>query len=72
MHCIGPYLTELGSDVAYAAREDLIYASTLAGIVIAQSSGTTLIYGMGYQPTYYKGFAHGGAMGCLFLHTWLS
>lgn len=65
MHFIGPHLTELGSDVSYAAREDLMYASTLAGIVIAQS-GTTLIHGMGYQLTYYKGFTHGRANGMLF------
>ena len=42
-----------------------MYGSTLAGIVIAQT-GTTLIHGMGYQLTYYKGLTHGRANGILF------
>jgi hypothetical protein len=62
MHCIGPYLTELGSDVCvnisrYCYCSEQRYDSHLWN---------------GISATYYKGFAHGGAMGCLFLHTWLS
>ena len=62
---IGIHLQALGHDISYAIREDLMYGSTLAGIVIAQT-GTTLIHGMGYQLTYYKGLSHGRANGILF------
>ncbi len=48
-----------------AVREDLLYGSLLAGIVIAQT-GTTLIHAMGYQLTYYKGLTHGRANAKLF------
>lgn len=65
MRFIGARLPELGEPVSYEAREDLMYGSTLAGIVIAQT-GTTLIHGMGYQLTYYKGISHGRANGMLF------
>lgn len=45
-------------------REKLIIASTLAGMVIAQS-GTSLPHGMGYPLTYYHNIAHGKANGIL-------
>lgn len=61
---LGMHLTELRGELSYAVREDLMYGSTLAGIVIAQT-GTTLVHGMGYQLTYYKGLAHGRANGLL-------
>lgn len=64
MRFIGVRLTELRGELPYAVREDLMYGSTLAGIAIAQS-GTTLVHGMGYQLTYYKGLSHGRANGLL-------
>lgn len=64
---IGMHLTALDQEISYAIREDLMYGSTLAGIVIAQT-GTTLIHGMGYPLTYYKGLSHGRANGILFPH----
>lgn len=42
----------------------LIYASTLAGIVIAQT-GTTTVHSMGYPLTYFKGIPHGMANGLI-------
>lgn len=65
MRFLGSQLPALGGPLTYDAREDLMYGSTLAGIVIAQT-GTTLIHGMGYQLTYYKGLTHGRANGILF------
>ncbi|WP_301860586.1 iron-containing alcohol dehydrogenase family protein [uncultured Megasphaera sp.] len=65
MRFLGIHLDALDQELSYAVREDLMYASTLAGIVIAQT-GTTLIHGMGYQLTYYKGLSHGRANGILF------
>jgi alcohol dehydrogenase class IV len=62
---LGSRLPALGGPLTYDVREDLMYGSTLAGIVIAQT-GTTLIHGMGYQLTYYKGLTHGRANGILF------
>lgn len=64
MRFLGVHLANLRGDLSYAVREDLMYASTLAGIVIAQA-GTTLVHGMGYPLTYYKGFSHGRANGLL-------
>ena len=60
----GLHLTQLRGTLSYAVREDLMYASTLAGIVISQA-GTTLVHGMGYCLTYYRGFSHGRANGLL-------
>lgn len=45
-------------------REQLLYASMLAGIVIAQS-GTTAVHALGYSLTYFKGIDHGAANGYL-------
>ena len=45
-----------GNDIE--AREQMIYAATLAGIVLAQS-GSTLVHGMGYPLTLYSGVPHG-------------
>jgi alcohol dehydrogenase class IV len=46
------------------ARAQMLYASMLAGCVIAQS-GTTLVHGMGYYYTLECGIAHGLANGLL-------
>jgi alcohol dehydrogenase class IV len=43
---------------------DLLYASTLAGMVIA-NTGTTVVHAMGYSLTYYKEISHGRATGLL-------
>ena len=43
-------------------REDLLYSSMLAGIVIAQA-GTTAAHAMGYSLTFYKDIDHGKANG---------
>ncbi|HCB99855.1 MAG TPA: alcohol dehydrogenase [Ruminococcaceae bacterium] len=51
---------ELGDKV----REELIYASTLAGIAIAHT-GTTAVHSMGYSLTYFKHIDHGRANGLL-------
>lgn len=64
MRFLGPHLTDLEGTIPYAVREDLMYGATAAGIVIAQT-GTTLVHGMGYQLTYYKGLSHGRANGLL-------
>jgi len=42
----------------------LLYASTLAGMVIA-NTGTTVVHAMGYSLTYYKDISHGRANGLL-------
>ncbi|MBQ7898150.1 MAG: iron-containing alcohol dehydrogenase [Clostridia bacterium] len=44
--------------------QSLIYASTLAGIVIAQT-GTTTVHSMGYPLTYFKNIPHGMANGLI-------
>lgn len=45
-------------------RSKLLYASTLGGIVIAQT-GTTAVHSMGYSLTYFKNIDHGRANGLL-------
>ena len=50
---------ELPSD---EEREELLYASMLAGTCIAQT-GTTAVHAMGYPLTYYRGIDHGRANG---------
>lgn len=46
------------------SRERLLYASMLAGIVIAHA-GTTVVHAMGYPLTYYRDIDHGRANGLL-------
>lgn len=53
------------SDYRKEVREDLMLASMLAGMVIAQT-GTSLPHGMGYGLTYHYGLPHGLANGILF------
>lgn len=50
--------------IDYTDRENLLYASMIAGIVIARV-GTTVLHAMGYSLTYFKGVAHGQANGIL-------
>lgn len=45
-------------------RKQLLYASFLAGMVIAQT-GTTAVHAMGYSLTYFKDIDHGRANGLL-------
>lgn len=45
-------------------RDKLLYAATLAGMVIA-NTGTTAVHAMGYSLTYYKHIDHGRANGLL-------
>ncbi|MCW2276942.1 iron-containing alcohol dehydrogenase family protein [Heliophilum fasciatum] len=47
-----------------ADREALLYASTLAGMVIAQT-GTTAVHALGYSLTYFHNVPHGRANGLL-------
>ncbi|MBW9151746.1 iron-containing alcohol dehydrogenase family protein [Clostridium estertheticum] len=51
-------------DFTCAVREKLMLASTIAGMVIAQS-GTSLPHGMGYALTYFHNIPHGMANGVL-------
>jgi len=68
MDCIPTMLLALESDAAFtfsrAQREQLLQASFLAGIVIAQT-GTTVVHAMGYSLTYFKDIDHGRANGLL-------
>lgn len=45
-------------------REKLLYMAMLGGMVIAHT-GTTIVHGMGYSLTYFKGLPHGKANGIL-------
>ncbi|MDK2807370.1 MAG: hypothetical protein PWP24_99 [Clostridiales bacterium] len=57
-----PKLLQQQFDASF--REAVLYASMLAGMVIAQT-GTSLPHGMGYALTYHKGLSHGAANGIL-------
>ena len=46
------------------ACTELLWASTLGGIVISQT-GTTIVHSMGYELTYFKNIPHGMANGLL-------
>ncbi|MDR1947540.1 MAG: iron-containing alcohol dehydrogenase [Desulfovibrio sp.] len=52
------------SDTSGETRWKLLCASTLAGMVIA-NTGTTAVHAMGYSLTYYKNIDHGKANGLL-------
>ena len=52
----------------YEFRENMMYASTLAGMVIAQS-GTTVNHAFGYPVTTFKGVRHGQATGMFLVET---
>ncbi|CUH94872.1 hypothetical protein P22_0938 [Propionispora sp. 2/2-37] len=55
--------------LGFAVREQLLYASMLAGMVIAHT-GTTALHSMGYSLTYFKDIDHGRANGLL-MHEYL-
>lgn len=54
----------LSGKIGPEARADLIYASTLGGMVIAHT-GTTAVHSMGYSLTYFHHIDHGRANGLL-------
>ena len=66
MACLGRNLPLLrrGDGLDFSSREQLLYASLLAGIVIAHT-GTTMLHAMGYSLTYFKKIEHGRANGIL-------
>jgi len=66
MSIIGTLLPVLGRGdrLTLDQRDRMLYASMLAGIVIAQS-GTTIVHAMGYSLTYFKGLDHGIANGLI-------
>lgn len=67
---IGECIPDLISgDIKSEVREKLLYASMLAGIVIAHA-GTTAVHAMGYPLTYHRNIDHGRANG-LVLHSYL-
>lgn len=51
-------------DLTYENREQLLYASMLAGMVITHT-GTTAVHVLGYSLTYFKNADHGRANGLL-------
>ena len=57
-------MLRLGDSLDFNVREQLLTASLLAGIVIAQT-GTTALHAMGYSLTYFKKIEHGRANGLL-------
>ena len=59
-----PKLEKESPELSLEDRDALLYASLLAGTVIAQS-GTTAVHAMGYFLTYYHGADHGEANGVL-------
>lgn len=62
---IGSVLQNIDAEnITLNEREKLLYASMLAGVVIAQT-GTNFIHSLGYPLTYYKGLPHGLANGVL-------
>jgi len=65
MAILGPALAKLsGSAPGREDRQKFLYASFLAGCVIAQT-GTTVLHAMGYHLTIFHGVEHGRANGLL-------
>lgn len=65
---IGECIPELvKGEINNDTREKLLYASMLAGIVIAHA-GTTAVHAMGYPLTYHKHIDHGRANGLVLYH----
>lgn len=65
LRIIGKHLNMLENGVFNVeACTELLWASTLGGIVISQT-GTTIVHSMGYQLTYFKDIPHGQANGLL-------
>jgi len=59
--CLDNLLT---NKIDYRIREKLLYMAMLGGMVISHT-GTTIVHGLGYPLTYYKGIPHGRANGML-------
>lgn len=55
----------LKGELSFEDREKLMIASSMAGMIIAQT-GTSIPHGMGYNLTYFKNVPHGIANGCLY------
>lgn len=55
---------KLNEILTFHDREELLYASCMAGMVIAQT-GTTIVHGMGYSLTFFQDVDHGKANGLL-------
>lgn len=68
MACVPEMLKAIKSpseaDFSPQTRENLLQASFMAGVVIAQT-GTTAVHAMGYSLTYFKHIDHGKANGIL-------
>lgn len=66
MRLLGVSLKKLTDKSApsFSERENLLYASMLAGMVIAHT-GTTAVHAMGYPLTYHRDIDHGRANGLL-------
>jgi alcohol dehydrogenase class IV len=67
MNCIPNMLQAVAGNedaIHHKQREELLLASLIAGMVIAQT-GTTAVHTMGYSLTYFKGIDHGRANGLL-------
>lgn len=65
IRCISGRFEALKSGrLTYEDREQLLYGSMLAGMVIAHT-GTTAVHAMGYSLTYFKNVDHGRANGLL-------
>lgn len=60
----------LGSPAQEGQYEEMMFASSLAGMAIAHT-GTSLPHGLSYYLTYHKGIPHGAAVG-VFLPAYLS
>lgn len=56
-------------DISLQVREDLLFASMLGGITIAQT-GTTFVHALGYPLTYFHDYPHGRANG-IFMASYL-
>ena len=68
LHILYPVLVKCCGELSLEDRDNLLYASALAGMAIAQS-GTTAVHGMGYALTYFEHIDHGRANGLLFGET---
>jgi len=65
LRLIGKHLDKLeNGKFDTRACTELLWASTLGGMVISQT-GTTIVHSMGYSLTYFKGIPHGHANGLL-------
>lgn len=68
MNCLPELKTALEAEsevrISRHTREQLLLASCIAGMVIAQT-GTTIVHSMGYSLTYFKDIDHGRANGLL-------